>query len=406
MESLFSRVTRYPREPSINPHENRLTEVTAATLERVDGLALQVVIELLRSAAGRADDEVRLAEHANPTVLTQWLLEAERLHAAMDAALNLGSAHVRVRTQVATPKGRFVDLEVWLRPEKPADTRPDVLVWLESKQGSDIHGDQLDVYLTEVHSHPAAHKVVLLLAPRGQVLATTTPIQVPRVDWETVGETVADLLKPRAVAAQAWWLLDEYANYLREEGLMVPDALTAAHALALMDMQDADAALAGICEHAEAHVRKHWREPTGWQTPRGASQGHAFGRDYWATYVPHCGDGEQAPTWLGAWFEWGVADLPAWQYLDAGTLRGSVAVFAGAGFETKGQPSKVQGNEEWLAQRIGDGFVSCWFNFYRLARFKYPDELLVATTVEDQGRILGEWVVAAFEKLAGHVPPN
>jgi hypothetical protein len=44
-ESLFSRVTRYPPSPSMDPRENRLTEITAAVLERVDELAEKLLLE-------------------------------------------------------------------------------------------------------------------------------------------------------------------------------------------------------------------------------------------------------------------------------------------------------------------------------------------------------------------------
>lgn len=187
---------------------------------------------------------------------------------------------------------------------------------------------------------------------------------------------------------------------------MAPDALTAAHAIALMEMDDADAALAGICEHAEAWVRSKWGEPKDWRKPK-ASTDHAFGCDYWAAYPPHRDQGKTAPTWLGAWFDWGVGYTSGWQYLDPGTVRGSVAIWAGVGFEAKGHPSKVEGNEKWRAKLLNDEFVPCWFrDYHRLVRVKYPDELLVATTVEEQGQTLGRWVVAAFERLAKHVPPN
>jgi hypothetical protein len=53
-ESLFSRATRYTRSPSLDPHENRLTEITAAVLEHVDGLAQKIAEALLRAACDHA----------------------------------------------------------------------------------------------------------------------------------------------------------------------------------------------------------------------------------------------------------------------------------------------------------------------------------------------------------------
>ena len=53
--SLFRRVTRYRISPTQDPRENRLTEVTAAVLERVDGLAHDVMDAALATAAVAAD---------------------------------------------------------------------------------------------------------------------------------------------------------------------------------------------------------------------------------------------------------------------------------------------------------------------------------------------------------------
>jgi hypothetical protein len=56
--SLFRRVTRYRITPTQDPRENRLTEVTAAVLERVDGLAYDVVDEVLATAAATAREQL------------------------------------------------------------------------------------------------------------------------------------------------------------------------------------------------------------------------------------------------------------------------------------------------------------------------------------------------------------
>ena len=42
--------------------------------------------------------------------------------------------------------------------------------------------------------------------------------------------------------------------------------------------------------------------------------------------------------------------------------------------------------------------------FDKLVRLRYPDELLVATTLPEQGRLLGQWVLDAFEALALEPP--
>jgi hypothetical protein len=69
-------------------------------------------------------------------------------------------------------------------------------------------------------------------------------------------------------------------------------------------------------------------------------------------------------------------------------------------------PTKVAGSEEWYARRVADGFHYFWIGgYYRLARLRYPDELLGATTLEAQGRELRRWVLDAFTALADDPPP-
>jgi hypothetical protein len=50
---LFRRVTRYRISPTQDPRENRPTEVTAAVLGRVDGLAHDVMDVALATVARR-----------------------------------------------------------------------------------------------------------------------------------------------------------------------------------------------------------------------------------------------------------------------------------------------------------------------------------------------------------------
>jgi hypothetical protein len=399
VESLFSRVTRYPRSPRLDPGENQLTEVTAAVFERLDGIARRSALALLQAAVAQA--ERKASAEAEPE---QWVAEANRLLHAVQAVETLGpDARLRIQTQVPTPKGRFVDMEVWLRPERAASTLDEVVVWVEAKYGSDIHGDQLDAYLADINAHPAPHRIVLLLLPRGQTLKTKPPEQVHVVDWQTVSEVVADAGLRAQLPEGQRWLLDEYADYLNEEGLMDPDALSATHALALMEAGAAEDAIAGVCEHADAYVRKHWGKPTEYLTPaRSASKDPAFGSGYYASFAAQ----PPSKNWRDGSFEWGNDNPENWQYLDQDAVRGSNTFYAGATFAAKSNPHKVEENEAWVATLLSKGFIWCWFSgYYRLVRAKYPDELLVATRLEGQGEELGRWVVQTFELLKDNPPP-
>jgi hypothetical protein len=403
-ESLFSRATRYIRSPSLDPHENRLTEVTAAVLERVDGLAKSSLLALLGSAC---EDAERSLSGASGSEAAAWEAEGNRRRSVLQAIQDLELPRVRVRTQVTTPKGRFVDLEVWLRPERPADDARDVAVWLEIKEGSDIHGNQLDVYLEDIAGHRAAERAVLLLAPRGQVFSSPPPLAVASVAWQTLSAVVHEATNDRTRPVEQRWLLEQYGEYLREEGLMEPEALDAVQALALMEVNEAEAAAAGICETADAWISKTWGARTNQAMPRGSSTEPDYGLGYWANYDATRPGQAGVETWRGAWFEWGLRNTEELDYVDADDLRGSNVFHAGVTFAPKASPAQVEGNESWLNARLAEGFMATWFGgYHRLVRLKYPDELLAWTTLDEQGEALGRWVVEAFEALASNAPPS
>ena len=304
---------------------------------------------------------------------------------------------------MTTPKGRYVDMEIRLRPKRPADTAEDVVLWLEIKEGSDIHGNQLDVYLEDIVAHKAAQKAVLLVAPRGQSFASSPPLTVAPVDWQSASAVVAATVADPATNDIDRWLLDEYAEYLREEGWMDPEALDVGMALA-MEVNEAEEAVAGICEHADAWVMTHWGKRTG---QRGDSTDPKYGLDYWANYQPNRAGETVSPTWQGGWFEWGMRNTEGLDYMNEDDIRGANVFYAGVTFEAKANPAKTAGNETWLNGRLAEGFFTTWFGgYHRLVRLKYPDELLAQTTLEAQGQALGEWVVQAFERLTQNVPPH
>lgn len=408
-ESLFSRATRYTRSPSLNPHENRLTEITAAVLERVDGLPQRIAEALLRTACDHVSQKLAEAHEASTAQwsVEQWQSELQRRQAIFAAVGHLEEPRTLVRTQVTTPKGRFVDMEIWLRPKRAAEVVEDVVLWLEIKEGSDIHGNQLDVYLEDIVAHKAAQKAVLLVAPRGESFASDPPLPVAPVDWQTVSGVVAAVAADPATDDVDLWLLDEYAAYLREEGLMDPEALDVGMALALMEVNDAEEAAAGICEHADAWVAAQWDKRTNQAMPRGNSTDPAYGLDYWANYEPNRLGEAVAPTWQGGWFEWGMRNTEELDYMNEDDIRGAHVFYAGVTFEAKANPAKTEGNEEWLNARLSDGFFATWFGgYHRLVRLRYPDELLAQITLESQGQALGEWVVEAFERSAQNAPPR
>lgn len=367
-------------------------------LERVDGLPLRVVTAMLDVACDHAERQAAVTDDAS------WGAESARLRAIAEALGRLeGVERARIDTQVPTATGRFVDLEVRLQPARPSSELEDVVIWVEVKYGAAIHGDQLEAYLRDIRTRPARHHVVVLLAPRGDSFVDR-PREVPLVEWEAVGRAVTRVSLARALPDNEGWILNEYLSYLEEEGLMDPDALTAVHALSLMSSGEAEDALAGVCEHADAAVSVEWGKPTDYGKPaRSRSDEAAFGVGYWASFDAR----PAAETWREGWFEWGNDDPENWQYIDADEIRGSNVFYAGAGFKAKTNPYVVEENEAWIASLLSAGFVWCWFgDFYRLVRVKYPDELLSETTLEGQGLLLAGWIAETFRLLEASPPPH
>ncbi len=311
---------------------------------------------------------------------------------------------MQVNTQVATSHGRFIDLEVLLRPAVGAPERG-LLIWVEVKHGADLHGDQLDVYLQDIPMRPVpedVERVVVLLGPRGWTpTAGVLPTEVLVANWQAVGKTV-ETVETGTRPPEQNWLLSEYVRYLKEEGLSDPDALTTVSALALMEHKTAEVAAAGICEYTDGVVQAEWGTRGSHKKTSGNTPSPAFGIGYWANYDAHR-EGQAHPNWREAWFEWGLRDTGQMEGLE--DVRGSRAFMAGATLITNDNPTKVADNQQWLAQHLANGFKYFWIaGYWRLARLRYPDELLRDMTLDDQGRGLGRWILETFRELADRPP--
>ena len=55
---------------------------------------------------------------------------------------------------------------------------------------------------------------------------------------------------------------------------------------------------------------------------------------------------------------------------------------------------------------MADGFeyLSDWY--WRLIRYRYPEQLLAETTMEQQAKSLADWIIQAFQALADSPPPK
>jgi hypothetical protein len=136
---------------------------------------------------------------------------------------------------------------------------------------------------------------------------------------------------------------------------MDPEALTAAHALALLEHDAAAAAVAGICEQGDAYVQKHWSDRGSFQQTRKGDPRYGLG--YWANYSPYRRGDTAAERWGGGWFEWGLRDTAGMEYLTE-EKRGSFAFTAGVTLHAKSNPARVEANQQWLSERRADGLTS------------------------------------------------
>jgi hypothetical protein len=383
--SLFRRVTRYPVSFVINQRENRLTEVTAAVLDRVEGLPRTAVAQLL--AAGLEDAERR-------SLPTNESARRAKLSALVS---ELVVGRVEISTQVATSSGHYIDLELLLRRPMGAGG-PGLLVWVEVKHGAGLSDDQLDWYLRDIKMRivpEAVERVVVLLVPRGESPDGEVPAEVLITEWQGLAKAIhsASLM---ARPAEEGWLLSEYIRYLKEETLSDPDGLTAVSALALMEARTANDAVAGICHYAADLLSSAWGTPSKQRTT-------GYGLGYWAGDY-HGKGGEASPSWRGGWFEWGLRDTPRMQGLEE--PRGSWAFMSGLTYYAKDDPTKQEGNATWIGERAAEGFTRFSVDGWpRFAVLRYPDELLSHTTLEQQGRAVGEWILDVFDKLASAPPP-
>ncbi len=379
------------------PREDRLTVVTAAVLERVDGLAHDVIDAVLASAATAAND--RLFDADDEAEATGWQVTFDGLEAMLGRLRALSRPRLRIDTQRTTASRKFVDLEIQLSPQ-PSASGDRFLFWVEIKHGAGVHGTQLTDYETDIALRDADHRLVLVLAPRQSVPdITDVPQTMPVVHWQAVAEVVRRWTKRPGLSEVEHFLLIDYLAFLREEGLMDEELLTAEHAFVLRAEPAAGGAVAKLMELTDDHITEHWG-------PRGKKKGGQkpdYSLGYWAHYsLTRNGGLDASELWRSSTLEWGLfkdtsRDDPrnAWVFASGATF-----------WLAKDNPAALSDNAAWLARRRVDGFeyVNEWS--WRLFRFRYPEEVLAATTLDTQVALLGDWVIESFQLLADNPPEH
>ena len=355
MISVFRRVGRYAPSIALDPRENRLTESFAAVLERVDGLAAELVSRL--------------------------------------CGLSAPSEQGWVRTQRSTVGGNFVDLEIGFGPM----AAPVLRIWVEIKHGADLHEFQLVNYRRDLSVEIQEDARLIVLAPRGAVDAADADASIA---WQDVCAVMKRFARRSDLGAVERWLLNEFIVYLREEALTDEDALIPAHAFALAARPASDRVVERLIELAQGVVSKELGQPKDFLKRSGSKQ-PAYGVGWWASYPPNEPTQTAQDTWESAFLEWTCrADEFRAEPHDG------IGFFVGVTFpKMQGSALAKPENAAWVAALGAIGFerVQAWF--WRLWKPLYPEQLMAETSLADQAHLLGAWVVGAMRELRENPPP-
>jgi len=371
--SMFRRAVRFVESGLADPAENRLTEITAAILERHAPLARAFTAALLSQAERNA------APSAQPRVAAAqaWLVE----HGP--------AADVQVATQLARG-GRFVDMQLRLSCD-PLRRERDLVVWVEIKHGADISGSQLPAYVELIEEEPATARTVFVLAPRQSPPSQDlVPDTVPVLFWEQVLADYTTRLPPEPPGSAGTLLSNELLSYMQEENLMPAQPLTIQLALALAVRQATNETVTALCEVVHERVGGYYAgvKAKGGGMPQ-------YGTGFWATHTLS----PAAPEWRGAWLEWGLRDDNARR-----DPRRAYAFVAGASFHRSDDVTADPRYRDWLGARLSENFEHVTDVHPRLWSYRYPEQLLIASSFEAQADLLVGWVLERFDTVTAHHP--
>ena len=361
--SIFRRVTKYRESGDSTPAENRLTEAFAVLLQEVDGLALRLAKKWLES-----DDD----DSGGPP----W--------AAALAAMEAVEGDLTVETQWPTTSDNgpgIVDLELRFNRLD----RGESIVRVEIKHGADLAPGQLSRYQED---RVAA---VVLLAPVRDMsdrpsLSDEVPDDVPKRSWQATAREIRYFTNDEKLSEKNEWLIGQFLQFLREEGLMSISRINDEHFTAMGLHGATTAALAEVLEFAELRVAA----PDGWGEKTGGepSKDYGFVRRY-KTY--RAGVSDQSG-WPKGWFEFKASTEDLWDDREQLHFIAGVSWKKGDEFSTGMQTDPAFDFERFTE----DSYV-------RYMRVATPKDVLVGETLEEQGNALGDWIVETFEALS---PPG
>lgn len=379
-ETLFGRISRHGVSIARDPREDRLTEVCAAVwcASPCAGLALHVARGWLTSAAA-ADPTARLT----------------RLRDLLDDESAPWECRIKTQGMVWTRGGtRRPDLELAFHQLGTDENRRLVLL-VEVKHGSKPDREQLHAYVQALEQR-TQHGAVILVAPRSSY--PFDPAQIPgavlQMTWEDSARRVATFDTADPVGA---FLADELGTYLREEGLMDPDAITPEHFAALAHYQEARRALTRACELAAKRVDALWApgEPADSWRSRGDI------RQTWWLYPSEADDDRSVDA--GEWrLGWNLFVDGAELLLDGrpGVPLFTVGVAAAPGAVADLDPEVRERLEATGFYVLPLGTTRSRRNEY-VIRAEHADELLAGgRDLDSSAQTIAEWVHAAFRDLA------
>lgn len=349
-----------------------MTEVVAAVLERIPGLALALGREWThpsrRGAGERAGDAgethtllSNLPENLLPTVTTQLVL----------------------------PDRRRVDLELHFTANI---AHPPLIVRVEVKHGAQVERGQIPAYLRALPKDGLPHCVVLL-APREDLPEddeVQAPGRVPQRSWQRTAAIIAAHGCDGPVES---WLREELLTYLMKENLMDIEAIGPEHLTAIAYYRQALKGLKAICDIASAELGT-LLGPFKEQRPRTEAP-ISFGQSFDSP------PGWDADAWDDVWFDWNV------QPSNRGI--GMPYPHFAAGLSTKGSDFGPADWRRGLAERYADSdiaFVRWPGTDERLKRVAYPQDVLRGISLEEQGRSLSRWVKETYDALLRYGPPK
>jgi hypothetical protein len=301
------------------------------------------------------------------------------------------------RTQVMTPAGRLVDLEIALWSRGRVARR----LWCENKVDAAFQPDQLEHYLEALQRLDARGRLVVI-APshRRADISAAIPAACCFVSWQQIGE--AAILSAEAEGGPRWRrcamdasapaslrVLADFVDYFTSrEGLNVMlEPLKTHDVLALRDYDSAEETVRALFEAAVERSRY-----------RVEDRGHH--RRFWKL-APNNG---QRAAWGGGYYEFARTNKDFVRRLEA---TGEPVFFAGIHLPQDSE--MLDSSPEFEAWRAGlrrDGWTLLLEDRrLRVAKVYYLAELAVrSATFDEQCRLLSRWLDATLSAVAGEAP--